>query len=109
MPRGPTTLRTWLRHRHTQDELIAIAKYGAISGMRPPDLAIEITDRCYQRYEDEIWEVLGCAARCNACSPVELVLKMPAAVLVEDGASFRAMLFWSAVELVAVELVENPP
>lgn len=95
------TFKQWLENQYSTDELLEIAQHGCSSGVAHGLIYYSETSAIYQKYADDIHEIVGEYVESMGEMPTNLVNSINSAV------NFQNDMVWLATELVAYDLTSE--
>ena len=99
-----STFKAWVKKQYSPSELRDLVKQGAVGGFSGMVYYSE-TAKLYERYSDDLWEMLLEDAETIGVTPLALMSGFNGAAQVETDAQFKNLLVWYGAERVAAALV----
>lgn len=96
------TFKGWMSKNFNKDELHDLANHGAVCGFSGLIYYTQ-TNALYQKFHDEIWEMVREDAEGQGLDPLKLISEFGGAKNVVDKATFDNLLVWYAAEKIAYE------
>lgn len=100
-------IKQWVQEQYETDELMDIVEHGCVSGCASGMVYYFETEEFYDKFKDEIWDMLYNFADDQGTSTMELIASFNGSKDVGNDHQFKNLLAWFAVEETARYLLDN--
>lgn len=102
----PETFVEWMQQSFNAEELADLVLHGAVSGFGGLIYSNE-TRALYERYQDEIWQMLAEDADDKGITILQLIIRFGMADSATCAATFENLLVCDAAERIAFQLSDK--
>ncbi len=100
-------IKQWVIEQYEPNEREEIVNHGCVSGAAHGAIYYHETVELYERFNEEIWNMLCDEARDQGCTIIELIAQFNGQKNVGSDAQFKNLLVWYAIESICSELMNE--
>lgn len=99
------TLTCWIKKNLDKDQIVEIVRTGCQGGVNGL-IYYPQTTKLYNRFHDEIWQLLFEAANTSGQTCLEFIAQLGGNALVSHDDAFKQFLVWYAVEQICYDSLQ---
>lgn len=102
-----TNFKSWMINQFSHNKMADMVNHGVSGGSFSGLYYYSETTELYQKYKDDIWELLSDEAEAYGYSVLEMISQFMRAKEIDDASQFENLLVWYAAERVAAILTDG--